>query len=224
MMSDTISAGRSASAFSSPSRPSIADTTCSRATGTRVMNAFMSAIVFNDQHRGSRSRRRAVILGRLDDRIRRSQRRDGALERCRQSRRDRWRARPAQGRRQRRAAESRPRSAHRRDRIRATAMRPLCSSTNSLAIASPSPVPPRARLLPPSACRKRSNTACRISGLTPGPESSTASVRSVAEREARSRTRPPSGANLNALPSRFINTRCSFSASTAVAPGHRRRS
>lgn len=53
-------------------------------------------------------------------------------------------------------------------------------------------------------------------GWTPGPESSTASTSSCGDRRSEQRIRPPSGTNLNALPSRFITARCSLSGSTAA--------
>ena len=98
---------------------------------------------------------------------------------------------------------------------------PPCSSTSSRAIARPSPVPPKRRVVRSSPRRKRSKIAPRISTGTPGPSSATVSVTRPPRAPTSTRTRPPSGANLKALESRPRSTRAIRSGSTkpAASPG-----
>lgn len=98
-----------------------------------------------------------------------------------------------------------------------TVIVPCISSVSSLAMARPSPVPPKSRVVPACACRKRSKIACRMSGGTPGPESCTSiRQRSRPVRRTAQRTRPPGGVNLKALDSRFCRIRSVFSGSSTT--------
>ena len=83
---------------------------------------------------------------------------------------------------------------------------PPCSSTSCLTIASPRPSPPCRRVVLESACRKRSKTWGRNSGLIPMPVSMTLTSTCELTRSRSTWTRPPLGVNFTALESRFQTT------------------
>ena len=91
----------------------------------------------------------------------------------------------------------------------AAVRRPPSSSTIARLTVSPSPRPPKRRVMRRSACSKASKTRGSISGSMPMPvsETSTTSCRgapsSISERTVMV---PPSGVNLTALFKRFQNT------------------
>ena len=62
-----------------------------------------------------------------------------------------------------------------------SSIRPACSSTNSFAIARPSPVPPARRVASSSPRAKRANTASRSITPTPGPLSATSIAKPASE-------------------------------------------
>ena len=80
---------------------------------------------------------------------------------------------------------------------------PPWSSTRSFTSARPTPSPPCARVLEPSAWRKRSKRLGRTSGLIPDPLSITRIRASTPARSRRTSTRPPAGVNLIAFATRL---------------------
>src|SRR5690606_20033865 len=73
----------------------------------------------------------------------------------------------------------------------AASITPPCSSTRSRAIERPRPRPPWRRVVPPSACRKRSKTCGRNPGSIPSPVSVTVSTTSVSPTDSCASTMPP---------------------------------
>ena len=98
---------------------------------------------------------------------------------------------------------------------------PPWRSTSPRTIARPSPRPPCRRVPELSACRNRSKTYGRKSGLMPSPVSRTVSRARSSTRSSAMRTRPPRGVNFTAFETRFQTTCCKRSGSpcTGTASG-----
>src|SRR5690606_11228214 len=88
----------------------------------------------------------------------------------------------------------------------AASIAPPCSSTRSRAIERPSPRPPWRRVLPLSACQKRSKTCGRSPGSIPSPVSVTVSNASVSLTDSRASTTLPRPLNFTAFVSKFQTT------------------
>ena len=106
------------------------------------------------------------------------------------------------------------------------ALEPRCvppmRSTMRREIASPRPVPPNLRVVPPSACSNSSKMRACASGAMPMPVSRTAK-RDLARRAPGSTTiaTPPCSVNFTALPARLSSTWRSRAASPMTRPGRR---
>src|SRR5262249_17497078 len=89
-------------------------------------------------------------------------------------------------------------------RLLSTQSLPPCISTNFLASASPRPVPSGLSALPLVLTwwNSRKMRSCSSTGI-PGPVSPTSTRAAASSRSARTQTRPASGVNLMALPTRF---------------------
>ena len=73
-------------------------------------------------------------------------------------------------------------------------------------IASPSPSPPKRRVIDVSACEKRLNKCGMKAASMPWPVSVTVVITSSPSRSQASSTEPPVGVNFNAFERRFANS------------------
>ena len=99
-----------------------------------------------------------------------------------------------------------------------TSTDPPCISTMCRTIDRPIPRPPVFLVVPASACRNRSNTCGRNSGLMPTPESLTSRQTNAPRRATWTCTVPSRGVNFTALASRFHTTCCRRLGSPGTVP------